>query len=169
MNECCFCLPDYRVDPFNTRWPGGESNRDVRERLGGCLLEMEQQMVRAPYCIIHEQQMMVISSPLSDFLALWSSHCQVQNRPPGADSADPYYQNLLFSVARGILYACTQEKHHLSIVEPVSGHKGPCILPPTRLRFTLDTGAKIALPRPPGRPRRPSEVRCGLRRSGYPR
>ena len=52
MNECCFCLPDYRVDPFNTRWPGGESNRDVRERLGGCLLEMEQQMVRAPYCII---------------------------------------------------------------------------------------------------------------------
>ena len=29
----------------------------------------------------HVQQMMVISSPLSDFLALWSSHCQVIIRP----------------------------------------------------------------------------------------
>ena len=45
--------------------------------------------------------MMVISSPLSDFLALWSSHGQVKNRPRGADSADPYYQILLLSVARG--------------------------------------------------------------------
>ena len=44
---------------------------------------------------------MVISSPLSDFLALWSSHCQVNNRPHEADSADPDYQNLLFYVARG--------------------------------------------------------------------
>ena len=50
----------------------------------------------------HEQQMMVISSPLSDFVALWSSHCQVKNRPHGADSADPYYHFLLFSVARGV-------------------------------------------------------------------
>ena len=49
----------------------------------------------------HVQQIMVISSPLSDFLALWSSHCQVKNLPHGADSADPYYQILLFSVARG--------------------------------------------------------------------
>ena len=49
----------------------------------------------------HEQQSMVISSPLSDFLALWSSHCHVQNRPNGADSADPYYNFWLFSVARG--------------------------------------------------------------------
>ena len=38
----------------------------------------------------------------SDFLALWSSHCQVKNRPHGADSADPDYQYLLFSVARGM-------------------------------------------------------------------
>ena len=29
----------------------------------------------------HVQQMMVIGSPLSDCLALWSSHCQVKNRP----------------------------------------------------------------------------------------
>ena len=43
----------------------------------------------------HEQQMMVISSPLGDCLALWSSHCQVNNRPHGGDSADPYYQTLL--------------------------------------------------------------------------
>ena len=44
---------------------------------------------------------MVISSPLSDFLALWSSHCQVKIRHHGDDSADPDYQNLMFSVARG--------------------------------------------------------------------
>ena len=44
----------------------------------------------------HEQQMMVMSSLLSDFLALWSSHCQVKNRPQGADSADPYYQICCF-------------------------------------------------------------------------
>ena len=43
--------------------------------------------------------MMVIRSTLSDSLALWSSHCQVNNH--GDDSADPYYQKLLFSVARG--------------------------------------------------------------------
>ena len=49
----------------------------------------------------HEQQMMVISSPLSEFRALWSSHCQVKNRPHAADSADPCYNFLLFSVARG--------------------------------------------------------------------
>ena len=49
----------------------------------------------------HVQQIMVISSPMSDFLALWSSHCQVKNRPHEADSADPYYQKSLFSVARG--------------------------------------------------------------------
>ena len=49
----------------------------------------------------HEQQMMVIRSPLRDFLALWSSHCQVKNRHHGDDSADPHYQKLLFSVARG--------------------------------------------------------------------
>ena len=30
---------------------------------------------------VHEQQMMAISSPLSDFLALWSSHCQVNMYP----------------------------------------------------------------------------------------
>ena len=29
-----------------------------------------------------EQQMMVISLPLSDFLALWSSHCQVKKSAP---------------------------------------------------------------------------------------
>ena len=29
----------------------------------------------------HEQQLMLIRSPLRDFLALWSSHCQVNNRP----------------------------------------------------------------------------------------
>ena len=44
----------------------------------------------------HEQQMMVIRSPLSDFLALWSLHWQVKNRPQGADSADPYYQICCF-------------------------------------------------------------------------
>ena len=31
----------------------------------------------------HVQQMMVISSPLSGFLALWSSHCQVKIVPVG--------------------------------------------------------------------------------------
>ena len=49
----------------------------------------------------HARGMMVICSPLSYFLALWSSHCQVKNRPHGGDSADPYNQNLLFSVTRG--------------------------------------------------------------------
>ena len=49
----------------------------------------------------HAQQMMVIRSPLSNVLPLWSSHCQVNDRPHGADAADPYYQTLLFSVARG--------------------------------------------------------------------
>ena len=43
----------------------------------------------------HVQRMMAIRSPLSDFLAPWSSHCQVKNRPDRADSADPYYQTLL--------------------------------------------------------------------------
>ena len=38
-----------------------------------------------------------LRSPGSDILALWSSHCQVNHRPHGADSADPYNQNLLFS------------------------------------------------------------------------
>ena len=58
-------------------------------------------LARGDSCPAHEQQMMVISSPLSDFLALWSSHCQVRNRPHAADSADPYYQYFLFFVARG--------------------------------------------------------------------
>ena len=49
---------------------------------------------------LHEQQMMVIRSPLSDFLARWSSQCQVKDE---ADSADSYYQKLLFSVARGLV------------------------------------------------------------------
>ena len=40
-------------------------------------------------------------SPLSDVLALWSSHCQVNNRPHGDDSADPLLfrpKHLLLSV-----------------------------------------------------------------------
>ena len=45
--------------------------------------------------------MVAIRSPLSDFLALWSSHCQVKHRPHGADSADPHCHFLLLSVARG--------------------------------------------------------------------
>ena len=44
--------------------------------------------------------MLVIRSPLSGFLALWSSHCRAKNRPDRDDSADPDYHNLLFSVAR---------------------------------------------------------------------
>ena len=49
----------------------------------------------------HARRMLVIRSPLSGFLALWSSHCRAKNRPHGHDSADPDYHNLLFSVARG--------------------------------------------------------------------
>ena len=51
--------------------------------------------------VCHARRVMVICSPLSGFLALWSSHCRAKHRPHGDDSADPYYQNLLYSVARG--------------------------------------------------------------------
>ena len=47
-------------------------------------------------CGHHARQMMVICSPLSHFLALWSSHCQVKNRPHGDDSDDPDYQICCF-------------------------------------------------------------------------
>ena len=50
----------------------------------------------------HARRMMVICSPLSDFLALWSSYSQSsENRPHGDDPDDPDYQKSLFSVARG--------------------------------------------------------------------
>ena len=56
----------------------------------------------------HAQQMMVICSPLSGFLALWSSHCQVKIVPMGQIVNRPpnhlYYQKLLFSVARGVAW-----------------------------------------------------------------
>ena len=54
----------------------------------------------------HARRMVVICSPLGEFLAMWSSHCQVKNRPHGDDSADPDYQSLLFSVARGSNTLC---------------------------------------------------------------
>ena len=44
-------------------------------------------------CHPRATRMMVICSPLSGFLVLWSSHCRAKNRAARDDSADPFYQH----------------------------------------------------------------------------